>query len=582
MSLMPEPINSRLKNAMSADLRTREDVLTYMVEHDIPHSTDFYDKTLPDPALRNQFNYTYGLDKLPELNLKEKGASTILVFEHQNIEGYQHGEVNATIAQRVGESLQKGVDTIYAALPINLSYLPQLAEGVKDSVRNLFGKIGIPVFNTSIGWEDSHLSFHQPQLDKEGFRRMTAFLVDSAGNDGMKDYYGNATPGQKHNGASHFPPLVVHVGAAAQVRDKDGHWLGHYNKEGRWIGDWNIESYSSANCPTFVAPVASANKINWHANLPQEISGTSASAPYASGMLATLNARFGAYLTREQMLYAVIATATPIETVAQDNEKPATTKPISYSKTASGLLFNPEYAGFGLVHPHKADRLLAQMVRLTQANPSSITTPVEEIKDLLIPNDTSPPKDADGFYSYTITMPPGLALKTTVAIEFSQDHDAQTPHGKVTLTSPSNTTFPMIMSRLTESKLGTNGVTYWPFSKKDVFGLSTSHAWTGEELAGSWTVRSTTPIRHLQLSQHHFMEKDIIKDLDVKKLSDMPIPDLANAKTIREMREPAATTWAGYVTARSTQPVADRTDFLRPVLSVEERRQGQSQSGFRE
>lgn len=59
---------------------------------------------------------------------------------------------------------------------------------------------------------------------------------------------------------------------------------------------------------------------------------------------------------------------------------------------------------------------------------------------------------------------------------------------------------------------------------KASYGISTGHGWTGEDLSGKWRIVSTTPIRRLRLNNHHFLEGDVIHNLDVATLLKTPIP----------------------------------------------------------
>ena len=495
------PRTSRLQHSTNAPLRTMASITQFCDKHRIPYSNDFL-KIIAPASIESDFVPNYSLDPLPPTGLKNHGTSSILVFESKH-EKNHHGEVVSAIAHQVGNSLEPHVDTLYVHRSLNPSYRTAFQKDSVNSIKRLVENQGTPVLHTSIGWDDKLLDFDKGHEDQANHLwRVTAFVVDSAGNDG-KNGGGNVRliPYQKHNALTHFAPLVVHVGAAAMDAE----------------GIWNIEGYSSANSPTFLAPVATRTHVIWsEAKGPKPVTGTSAAAPYVSGLLAALNHRYGAYLTREQILYAVMATSTPITHV---NAYPPQTKQeekIVYKPNAAGLLYNPEYAGFGLVFPQKADRLLANMVALTAQHPESITVPTEE-RVTLLQADENCNKDANGVYHYSLQMPPGFALKTTIEADFTQYH------GSINITSPSGTTLPMVMSGLD--------------STTDHFGMSTSHGWAGERLEGTWTITSTNPIKRLRLSQHHFLEKDIIHGLDIQKLSDLnsPPPDLSQAVPLQKL-----------------------------------------------
>jgi hypothetical protein len=248
---------------------------------------------------------------------------------------------------------------------------------------------------------------------------------------------------------------------------------------------------------------------------PEGVTGTSAGGPYAGGVLAALNRRYGSYLTREQILFAVIAACDPVTHVTAFGNQTPQDIDIEYHKNGAGLLYNAEYGGFGLLNPHKADHILGHMVALTQAAPESITVPTE-VRVEIDTNSGEPFHHSDGLYHYDVVMPPGYALKTTVEVEFVKNQ------GAVSLTSPSHTTFPVAVS-WTQA----NGVRY---------GIGTSHAWTGENLGGIWRISSTQPIKRLRLNQHHFLEGDVVHNLDIAGLLQTSVPDLSNAVPLTELR----------------------------------------------
>ena len=486
---------SRLERSSNALLRSREAVIAYCQEHQIPYATsaDFHDKIFPNPAVRDDFVRAYYMQPFAPLGL-EPGASTILVFEakeppHLN-DGVikYHGEVASAVAEQIGSSLEPGVDALYIAANANPNYRKSFQENLGGAVTNLIEDQGVPVIIHSLGWSDLELNFDEGRPDQDAhFWRVTAFVVDSAGNGGQF---------QKHNIISHAPPLVVHVGAAI--------WQGHR---------WCIEGYSSANSPTFLAPVAANASIVWRQDGPLEkITGTSVAGPYSGGVLAALNRRYGAYLTREQILYAVMATCIPITQVNPFEKHTPKATTIAYKRNAAGLRYNAEYGGFGLIDPHLADHVWGHMVALTQNKPAGITIPTEE-RVKIVTNGKGKIKGADGLYHYKVRMPAGLCLKTTLEVEFYDKF------GDIQLQSPSGTKFPMVLSR--SVKKGTS------------FGLSTSHAWTGENLEGTWPITSTAPIKQLRLNQHHFMPGDIIHQLDVDALLTQSVPDLSHAIPMR-------------------------------------------------
>ena len=370
---------SRLEQSSNALLTNRDLIREFSDGHGIPYATDFYSKILPDMELRAPFFNAYKMPPLPSYGLNTKGASTVLVFEPKmfknNQESY-HGEIVAAIAQTVGNNLATGIDALYVQAALNPNYRTAFKSEIA-AIETLVENQGVPVIIHSVGWNDAWL-VPSENLDKqfEHFRRATAFIVDSAGNEGR---YGDPEeckiliPRQKHNIVAHAPPLVVHVGAASQQSD----------------GTWQIEGYSAANSPTFLAPVPNHAKIVWRQGeekIPQSVLGTSVSGPHAGGTLAALNRLCGAYLTREQILYAVIATCRPVTDVAAFGTQTPEAKKIEYKETAAGLAYNAEYGGFGLIDPYKAYHLLCHMAAQTQKRPEAITIPTEERITLEIGN----------------------------------------------------------------------------------------------------------------------------------------------------------------------------------------------------
>ena len=460
---------SRLERSTNALLTDMPSLTRFCDARGIPYTTDFYKTVLPNVALQTQFANGYFVHSLPMTVLTETGASTAIIFEQKSFKNKAtgkpvyapsaaersklqesfHGEVVATVCQQVGSALQPGVNAIYIQCDLNPSYREAFEKPMVETIKDLIENQGIPVIISSIGWDDLHLDFDKG-LDEQSnhFWRVTAFVVDSAGNDGHYGEYGNLiVPRQKHNVISHAAPLVVHIGAAAQDAN----------------GNWAIEGYSAANSPTFLAPVAPSAGVLWKEDTADSVIGTSVAGPYAGAVLTALNRRYGSYLTREQILFATIATCKPITRVSPYGKKTPAARNIAYTTNAAGLDYNPECGGFGLVDPAHADRLLAHMVAQTQKMPSTITVPTEQRVKIDLKKEAPVTKTPDGRFLYEITMPPGLALKTTIEVEFDNEF------GMIALTSPSGTCFPMILSKSPKENLS--------------FGISTSHGWTGEPLA---------------------------------------------------------------------------------------------------
>ena len=495
---------SRLGRSNNAQLTTLEQIIAFCIEHNIPYSlpADFKERVLPSPALQEVFTRSYGLARLPPTTLRHKGSSTIIALERKapNPKANNHGEVIATISDSVGKQLQPRVDVIYIQTDPNPAYREAHHPDVNEPLKRLLEQQGVPVIFSCVEWDDAWLLLdgitHDGQFDHLG--KFTGFFVDSAGNDGLFGADGQkkfAT--QKHRASSHAPPLAVSVGAVEQTEN------------GTVIAGW-----SSANGPTLLAPVAHQAKIKWDSEREAEsATGTSAACPYVGGVLAALNAEYGAYLTREQILYAVIATCEPILNVAAFGSHTLQPYTITYPENAAGLKFNAWVGGFGEIKPYRADKILAHMVAITQQNSNLITDPIPTSAVVFVPNPTQQ-KPSDGLYTYELELPAdgGIALKTTLEVEYVGQH------GQIYVTSPSGTTLPMVTSMLPIFNI--KALT----EEKAYFGLSTTHGWAGENLGGKWRITSPTPIRRLRFNNHHFLEGDIIHNLDVARLLKTPVP----------------------------------------------------------
>ncbi len=502
---------SRLERSNRAQFTTVQHIVDFCTEHNIPYALDFKKDVLPTQTLQEVFAKNYALQYLPPTTLQHKGVSTIIALESKNLNDAPnyHGEVISTISGFVGQQLQPGVDVIYIKTDPNPAYREEYAKHIKRPLEWLLENQGVPVVFSCVGWDDACLTFdHVAQGQFDHFWKVTGFVVDSAGNNGRYGPDGTlAFPTQKHRASSHAPPLTVSVGAV------------EYTKDGMVIA-----GYSSISSPTFLAPVANNAKIIWKPSKePEDIIGTSAACPYVGGVLAALNGRYGPYLTREQILYALIATCEKVTKVAAFSKHTPQAYTIDYKPNAAGLTYNAGAGGFGLINPHKADHLLAHMVAMSQHAPDLITVPTEERVELVVEAGAHQ-KDAKGNYCYDIELPRGYALKTTVEVEYVG------MHGQVTITSPSGTKFPMVTSML--PILNIQALT----EEKAYYGLSTSHAWTGENMEGKWRITSATPIHRLRFSNHHFLEGDIIHNLDVDGLLRTPVPDLSNAIPLIDLK----------------------------------------------
>ncbi len=493
---------SRLETAERAVLNTDIDVLRHCNEHGIPVGLNFKEiATGGDLENFLIFCSRYRLPPIPQNGLKEPGASLILVMETKM--NRNHGEVVAAIADEVGRSLSPRVRTAYIHASINPNYRATFEREMKDKVSELLENQGAAVIHTSIGWDDLDLIMGSDSAmsQKEHLSNIAAFVVDSAGNDGWFGADGKGIPQQKHNAVSHYPPLVVHVGAATIA-------------EG---GKPVVDGYSTANGPACVAPVHGSVMVNWaDGEKKAPVIGTSAAAPYVSGGLGALNAEYGKYLTREQMLYAVLMTCQKVDTVGAWEKKTPEAATLEYKKNAKGLSYNPTYAGFGLVDFHKAEQVIRHMVAHAQANPQSITVPMEEMARISVLPSRQEPRD-DGMYEYRLKMEEGIALKTSFDIMFEKKR------GDVKIISPEGTEYPAVLSKA--YKNGYHGL-----------GMTTMHGWAGEKTGGEWVVVSPVPIRAIEMRSHQFGARDLVQNITPDILS-QPLPNIADARTLKELRE---------------------------------------------
>lgn len=529
---------SRLERAERAALKHFDEIIKYCADHNIPFDIDFIKRVVISDSILREFEAAYKLPEFPKTTLPKRGSNVVLVMESKQ-GASNHGEVVATIASAVGSSLSNSVQTVYIKASINPTYR-QIHEGDSHkTISILMENLGPAVFHTSIGWEDKRLfqgstfsDSHQSHLGE-----ITAFVVDSAGNDGMYGDSGTFVPAQKHNAVSHIPPLVVHVGAAELKED----------------GSYHIAGYSSANSPTFVAPVKPAVKLKWHGDRDIEpVLGTSSSAPFVSGGLAALNDIYGRYLTKEQILYAVIATCEKINDVDKFGKKTPDDLKISYKKNAAGNEYNSDYAGFGLVDFHKAEKLLAHMAHYAQEHPQQITIPEQTSAKISITS-SDEHKDENGKFRYKLQMPSGLCLKTIFSINFVEEAGKE-----VVVKSPSGSEYPVVLSRFLKG-----------------FGISTTHAWAGEKLEGEWEIITDSPVKNITMTSHHFQARDLIKDVRFEEIENLERPDLSHAKTVVEhlnlptQRIARATSFdAGGLTIDGVKPESLTPEVILHLLNI--------------
>ncbi len=502
---------SRLERSNNAQFTTLQQIVDFCKEHNIPYALDFKDHVLPSATLQELFTRSYALKYLPPTTLQYKGTSTIIALETKNPNAAPnyHGEVVSTISGFVGAQLQPGVDVIYIKTDPNPAFRAAFAQHIKEPIEWLLENHGVPVVFSCVAWDDLRMTFdHSKHGQFEHFWKVTGFVVDSIGNEGLFGPEGTIKyPVQKHRASTHAPPLAVSVGAAEQTKN-----------------GMVIAGYSSVACPTFIAPVKSEAKIKWGPNKdPEGVIGTSAACPYTGGVLAALNGRYGPYLTREQILFALIATCEKVTQVAAFDKHTPQAYQVQYEANAAGLTYNAGPGGFGLINPHKADHILAHMVALTQQDPDLITVPTEERVEVTVQNPAKQ-KPINGIYVYDVELPPGYALKTTLEVEYVGQH------GQIKVASPSGTKFSMVTSMLPIHDIKTLT------EEKAYYGLSTTHAWTGEDMGGKWRITSATPIRRLRFNNHHFLEGDIIHNLDIATLLKTPVPDLSMAIPLIDLK----------------------------------------------
>ena len=493
---------------------TFEQIIAFCDEHKIPYElpAEFKARVLPSQVLREVFDRSCGMDPLPPTTLRQSGASTILALETNRIpnpQGDLHGSAISTIANTFGSQQHPDVDVIFIKADPNPAYREAYEQSINEPLAKLLE--GVAVTFSSVGWDDSRLTFDQGTHDQfEHFWDVPGFAVDAIGNEGKYGPNGNKTYSvQKHRAFSHAPPLAVSVGAVEHTNN-----------------GLAIAGYSSASGPTFLTQLPAGAKIKWDSKLePADVTGSSAASPIAGKILAMLNKRYGPYLTREQILFAVIATCEPITQVAAFQKHTPNAYTIDYKKNAAGFGYNAGPGGFGLINIHKADHILAHMVAMTQKDADLITFPTEDRREILFRN-SAEQHQVNGIYVYDVVMPPGYALKTTLEVEYIDQH------GQIIVTSPSGTTFPMVTGMLPIFDIDKipKGKAY--------FGISSTQAWAGEELGGKWRITSATPIRRLRFNNHHFLEGDIISKVNIASLLETPVPydALANAIPLVELK----------------------------------------------
>ena len=452
----------------------------------------------------------------------------------------------SAITGYVAKKLGAIIDSVYVQADPELEYRKAFQPELADPMTALFKNQGAAVISSCVEWNDLQFGFdHTPNSQFELLWHTTAFALTSAGNNGLHGPNGDIKiPTQKHMAFYHAPPLAASVGAVEWGERTSELTEGFY-----------IPGYSSANGPTFLAPVAPHAKVKWkNGNEPEAITGSSAAEPYAAAVFARLNKRFGPYLTREQIYFAVIATCRKTVMVHKYDKQTPHDYSIVYNKNAAGHAFNDGPGGFGMIDAERAHHLLAHMVVLTQKNPDLITEPKEVRAEPPIPENPEKYAAKDGFYYYEIELPAGYALKTTIEAQFTNAPGVDVSHGQIRMTSPSGTEIAMVTSR-----------SY----KHGVFnGASTTQGFAGEPTAGTWCVRSTQPISRLRISAHRFMEGDVIHQLDLEKLMAAPLPYIQNAVPLVELKSSLRTMQKIAMQPRRPQPAAKGIERMPHIPAV--------------
>ncbi len=520
--------NNRLEKAQNSQLHYKSQISRFCVENEIPFSVDFA-KTVLDPELgvdANAFKQAYNLPHFTPKGLTERGASVILAMESK--QGNNHGEVVAAIADEVASSLMgisnlmtsiDGEDNAKTTLQVQRSINPAFRKSFEkegnEEIKALMEDNGAAVIVTSIGWEDKKLMMDQPHADEqlEHLWNISAFVVDSTGNDGMTGADGTLEkPFQKHNGVTHGSSLTVRVGAA-KWDDKSAGYV--------------VEGYSSANSPTMLGVVHPEVKVNWglkddegKLKEPSDVSGTSAANPWVGGVLDAFNNQFGRYLTREEILYGIISTADKPERVRNFGKKTRAGHALEYVENAAGNAYNPVYAGFGVPNIAKAEKLLAHMVEYAQEHPEQISMAAESTVKYSPPKEEKQKVNEEGKYEYTLEKKAGLNLNVTFGVLFEDKR------GDVVVTSPSGTTLPLTLS------VGKNADATSPVNR---FSISTTEGFAGEMTEGKWKVTSTTPIESLKIRSYSMKANDLVKDVRYDDVAQLPMPDLSRAKPLDKL-----------------------------------------------
>ena len=508
---------SRLERSNDIKYKTGKEIAEFCKTHNIVHELDATSRVLPTPELIELLDIHYPIKPFPDIGLRDEGASTVIALESKNVDNPDslHGHVMSAITGYVAKKLGAEIDSVYVQADPELEFRKAFQPDLVDPMIALLKDQGAAVISSCVEWNDLHFDFdHAPNSQYELFWYLTAFALTSAGNNGLYGPNGDIeVPTQKHMAFCHAPPLAVSVGAVEWGERTSQLTEGFY-----------IPGYSSANGPTFLAPVAPQAKVKWKNGVePEAITGTSAAEPYEAAVLARLNKRFGPFLTREQILFAVIATCSKTVWVHKFGNQTLNDYKIIYKKNAAGHAYNDGPGGFGMIDAERAHRLLAHMVVLTQKNPDSITEPKQVCVEPPIPKNPEKFAAKDGFYYYDIELPAGYALKTTIEAQFTNAPDVDVSHGQIRMTSPSGTEIAMATSR-----------SY----KHGVFnGDSTTHGFTGEPTGGTWRVRSTQPIARMRITAHRFMEGDVIHNLDIAKLMAAPLPYIEDAIPLVELKK---------------------------------------------
>lgn len=485
-------------------------ILEYCEEKGIPFITEFSSAVHPE-----HFQNAYAMDALPEYGLPARESAAALVMEPVSSDVVNHGIAVSAIAEKVGAEL--------ADAEVPVIYIPTFPpDEQSQATMHLLQRSDVAAVNFSfVMWRRD---LNGNVVPNHALNDLEAFVVVSAGNEGVDGNSGGYE--QKHFHVPHLPPLAVSVGAMQSRAD---------------TGETELESYSARNAPDFLAPVQSGELVNWENDGQYgRASGTSSAAPFVTAGLTVLDKRYGkaasqegAYLSREQILFAVMASCDP---------------PAGFRNQITGLLNIPEmvanaaghrnsaapnspdqYAGFGVVNFERANKLCAHMVAQAQQHPEQHTDsfPVNVEAEAIMRRNSNFDENRPHSCDFQVEED-GIAFKLTFGLEFN---DAQTTNRRVTAISPSGTQIELMPSSQPNIVPGTT----------THYSLATTHAFIGEELRGNWEIQSDVPLRRISLNAHAVGRGDLIAHFTAERVQqalEAPDPNLSSAQTREALMHP--------------------------------------------